>query len=193
MTLAVNRRFSLMSNYKKKLFIQALVGTLLSFPISAQEQVNRDLSDDIQEQVNQVYSEAADLERDIGLLEKELLFPPLTRIEVFLSVDPELDFELKSVAMTLDGDEKSFHVYTASDLTALQMGGLQQFWEGNVALGEHLLKIDFQGLSDKNKPVKKTITKTFEKTREGLAFEVQVNKSTDASKPAFAVKAWGNR
>jgi hypothetical protein len=182
-----------MNNYKNKLLPLMAFGLLLSQSVTSQESLATDSPENIELQVNALYAEAASLERDIGLLEKDLLFPPLTRVEVFLSVESELDFQLKSVAMILDGDEKSFHVYSASDLTALQMGGLQQFWEGNVALGEHQLRVDFQGLNAKNKVIKQSISTDFEKTRDGLAFEVQVKQGADAKTPLFSLKAWDRR
>lgn len=182
-----------MNNYKKKI-LASIITTFFFLPAGfAAEAESALTADNIEKKVNQLHSDSTDLERDIGLLEKDLLFPPLTRVEVFLSIDPELDFSLKNVALSLDGDEKSFHIYTSADTTALQMGGLQQFWEGNVALGQHEVTVEFLGVNVKGKQVKKTVTKKFEKTRKGLAFELQVNKGDNAVTPTFAIKAWNNR
>ncbi len=147
----------------------------------------------IEKEVNALRSEATDLERDIGLLEKDLLFPPLTRVEVFLSIAPELNFSLKNIALSLDDDEKSFHVYTAQDITALQMGGVQQFWEGNVALGQHEIIVDFMGVDVSGQRLRGSVSKKFEKTRDGLSFEIQVSADSDATVPKLTVKTWKNR
>ena len=179
-----------MKNYKKCVFA-SVVGLLLSTnAFSADDQVT---ASDIEKEINQLHGEATALERDIGLIEKDLLFPPLTRVEVFLSVQAELDFTLKNIVLTLDGDEKSFHIYSAGDITALQMGGLQQFWEGNVALGLHEAQVEFTGVNAKGKRIKQTVKKKFEKTRDGLALEIQVLQGSDATTPTFSIKTWNNR
>ena len=183
-----------MNNYNNSIVAFIFCSFFFSFDaFAADVATDQARSSSIEQEVNQLRGEAADLERDIGLLEKDLLFPPLTRVEVFLSVQPDLDFQLRSVVFSLDGDEKSFHVYTMSDITALQMGGLQQFWEGNVALGQHELLVEFVGLNVKGATVKKQITHKFEKTRSGLAFEIQVKSGANATTPKFSVKAWNNR
>lgn len=187
------RGLGLMNNYKKNILVPVLAGFFLATPVFAADGSRGLSSEAIEKEVNQLYSEAADLERDIGLLEKDLLFPPLTRVEVFLSIDATLNFTLKNVVLSLDGDEKSFHIYTATDMTALQMGGLQQFWEGNVALGQHEVVVEFQGVNAKGKRVKQSVSQKFEKTRDGLAFEIQVKQGANATTPTFAIKAWNNR
>ena len=144
-------------------------------------------------EVDLLKAEATELERDIGLLEKDLLFPPLTRVEVFVSLDPALDFTLQHIALEIDGDEKSFHLYNANDVSALQMGGLQHFWEGNVALGQHKMLVEFKGKSAKGEVVKQSVQYDFEKGKAGATFELQVMAGEDSKTPKFAIKAWDKR
>jgi len=147
----------------------------------------------IDAQVNALRAESSALERDISLLEKDLLFPPLTRIEVFLSLADSAEYDLRSVALELDGEEKSFHIYNGTDVEALKMGGLQHFWEGNVALGQHVLNVTFKGKNAKGDAFTKTIKHRFEKEAHGLAFELQAAMASDAINPKFTIEAWGKR
>ena len=148
---------------------------------------------DIEKEVNELHADAAAIERDINLLEKDLLFPPLTRLEVFLSIDGSLNFDLNSIVLEIDGDEKSFHIYNASDLTALRLGGLQQFWEGNIALGKHELKAVLKGKTKDDDPIQQAVTYQFEKKKAGVAVELQIVPADDGETPTLKAKSWGKR
>jgi hypothetical protein len=190
----------LMVNYKKKksvvvhslkyLAIGFLVAWFMPHAIAADDAAQQSALD---AQVQNLRNEALILERDIGLLEKELLFPPLTRVEVYLSMQPELDYKLRSVVLEIDGEEKSFHIYSESDMAALRVGGMQSFWEGNVALGTHQLVATFKGEDPKGRPLGGTTQAAFKKTRSGLALELQVLVGKNEKTPKFAVKDWGEK
>ena len=134
-----------------------------------------------------------DLARDISLLEEELLFPPLTRVQVYLSMSPDVSFKLRSLMLSIDGVEKSFHIYSDNDLAALRLGGIQRFWEGNIALGEHEVQAIFKGVDRKNNEIKQIVDFTFEKTLGGHSLELAINASDNRKRPAFVVKDWGEK
>lgn len=136
---------------------------------------------------------AVELEKDINALEQEMLFPPLTRVEVYLSIDPELRFDLRTLALLIDNDEKTFHIYNTDDLSALRLGGLQPVWEGNVALGEHQVEVLFEGLDHAGKKFKGTAKSGFKKTRTGHSLEIQVLQGKNNKTPVFAVKNLGGK
>lgn len=181
-----------MVNYKNKIlaaFQCFLVCLLPQFSI-AEESVEQNALDT---QVQQLRKEALDLQRDIGLLEKELLFPPLTRVEVYLSVAPGLEYSLRSVVLEIDGEERSFHIYSDTDMAALKVGGVQSFWEGNVALGVHQLIATFKGADVKGRPLGGEAKVEFKKGKSGLALELQLLAGKNKKTPKFAVKSWGER
>lgn len=188
-----------MNNYKKNAefspvsFLCGLISLCFVLLFHASVSANETSEAELDQKVELLRSEASNIERDLGLLEKELLFPPLTRVEFYLSIQPDLDFSLRSVALELDGEEKSFHIYSQDDMTALQLGGLQHFWEGNVALGKHRIVATFKGSDTKGNMVKQSITHEFEKTTAGAAFELQVVQGKNLKTPDFVVKSWGKR
>ncbi len=184
-----------MNNYKKMKTVSVLQIITLCFGmfIGSVFAESTQTSSQLEKDVDALKAEASELERDIGLLEKDLLFPPLTRVEVFVSVDPSLEFTLQHIALEIDGDEKSFHLYTANDITALQMGGLQHFWEGNVALGQHDMIVEFKGKNAKGISVKQTLEHKFEKGKKGATFELQVMQGANSKTPKFSIKAWDKR
>lgn len=148
---------------------------------------------DLDEQIRSLQNNIESLERDISSLEKDLLFPPLTRLEVYLSHSAAVDFTLRSLTLKVDGVEKSFHIYTENDISALRLGGVQQFWEGNVALGSHTVEAFFEGYDRKGKTVREKAELTFEKTLAGRTLELQVKGSGDDKALAFTVNDWGEK
>lgn len=148
---------------------------------------------DLDQRISKLQADVDSIEQDISSLEKNLLFPPLTRVEVYLSLEPSVDFTLRTVTLSIDGQEKSYHIYSDSDLAALRLGGLQQVWEGNVALGGHEISAMFKGEDRKGNPVKGKADLKFEKTLTGHSFELKVDKSADGKVPVFSVKDWGDK
>lgn len=177
-----------MINLKKTLtvFLQTLLFVMIAGHSWA-------AGDSLDAQVKNLQAEVSALERDIDVLEKNLLFPPLTRVEVYLSLDGRSDFMLKSVTLKLDDTEKSFHIYTKQDIAALHMGGKQQLWEGNVALGQHRLTATFKGTNKKGESIEKTAALGFEKKLAGRSMELVISATNDSNQPVFSVKDWGEK
>lgn len=146
------------------------------------------LANDVDQQIGQLRADIDVIERDISALEQNLLFPPLTRVTVYLSLAGDADYTLRSVSLRIDGREQSFHVYEPDEIAALRLGGVQTLWEGNVALGKRQLTARFVGVDRKGELVKGEAQLDFEKSLKGRALELQV---LGGGKTAFAVKDWG--
>src|SRR5690554_276222 len=129
---------------------------------------------DIEQQMGQLNADMALIERDVSALEQNLLFPPVTRTKVFLSLAADADFTLRSVSLRLDNREQSFHVYSQQEVDALRLGGIQSLWEGNVALGKRTLLAKFEGVDRRSESVKGEASLSFEKAIEGRALELQI-------------------
>lgn len=145
----------------------------------------------LEEDVNSLSAEVDDLARDISLLERELLFPPLTRLQVYVSLTADVQFTPRSLVLLIDGEEKSFHIYSDSDIAALRLGGLQRFWEGNVAMGEHQLSAVIKGVDKKDRVIEEEVQFKFNKRNAGHSVEIRVTAEKTSKKPSFSVKDWG--
>ncbi len=132
-----------------------------------------------------------DIEKDIAQLKKTLLFPPVTRLSVYVSMAPDALYDLHSVTLIVDNVEKSFHIYSDRDVASLRLGGIQRFFEGNVTLGWHKVKAVFKGFDAKKKPLSETVNLTFEKKLSGHAIELAVSTTEKSESPYFLVKDLG--
>ena len=183
----VNKLFS---SLVKGSWLLCLVAPLMLLVPHASAEVSQA---NLEEDVNTLGAEVDDLARDISLLEKELLFPPLTRVQVYISLTADAQFTPRSLVLMIDGDEKSFHIYSDSDVAALRLGGLQRFWEGNVAMGEHQLTAIVKGVDKKDRVIEEELQFNFEKKNSGHSLEIRITAEPSSKKPSFSVKDWGEK
>ncbi|MDP3613565.1 MAG: AraC family transcriptional regulator, partial [Rubrivivax sp.] len=89
--------------------------------------------------VQDLKAEVIRLNRDLLVLEEELLFPAGTQVAVFVSMDVGRMFELESVQIKLDDKVISQHLYTPQEVQALHRGGVQRVFLGNLRAGTHAI------------------------------------------------------
>jgi hypothetical protein len=82
--------------------------------------------------VQDVKSDVIKLNRDLLVLEEELLFPANTQVALFVSMDVGKMFELDSVQIKLDDKVIAAYLYTPLEVAALHRGGVQRVWVGNL-------------------------------------------------------------
>jgi hypothetical protein len=79
------------------------------------------------------------------LLEEKLLYPSTTQVAVFVSLDSKAKFRLDSLEIQLDGKPATQHLYSFKEIEALQKGGVQRLYTGNIKSGEHDLRVLLRG------------------------------------------------
>ena len=140
--------------------------------------------------IQQVKAEVLRINRDLLVLEEELLFPTSTQVAVFLSVDVGVLFELGSVQVQLDGQVVANHLYTPQELKALQRGGVQRLVLANLKTGPHELVAFFTGQGPHTRDYKRGATVQFDKGREPRYVELQIRDRQQKLQPEFEVKVW---
>lgn len=131
-----------------------------------------------------------ELNRDLLVLEEELLFPASTQVAVFVSLDVGKLFALDSVQVRLDDKPVAAYLYTPSEVVALQRGGVQRLWVGNLRAGPHELTAFFTGQGPHERDYKRGATVKFDKTSEPRYIELRIQDSLGKLQPEFDVKVW---
>ena len=93
----------------------------------------------LDEDVQSLKKEVLDLNRDLFLLEEELLFPANSQVAFFISMDVGEYFALDSVNLKIDGKEVANYLYTQREVDALVRGGVHRVHMENLKVGEHEL------------------------------------------------------
>jgi hypothetical protein len=105
------------------------------------QEVSREQIKGLDEQVQEIKTDVLSIAAELDQLEEKLLYPSNTQVAVFVSLAGEEKFRLDSVQIQLDGEPVSHHLYTFKELEALQKGGVQRIYTGNIRSGEHDLKV----------------------------------------------------
>jgi hypothetical protein len=144
----------------------------------------------LDDRIQDVKGEVIRLNRDLMVLEEELLFPANTQVAIFVSLDVGKLFSLDSVKVKLDDKDVTNYLYTPSEVQALHRGGVQRVFVGNLKTGEHQIVAFFTGKGPHDRDYKRGATVKFEKGTEPKYIELQIKDSTGKLQPEFEVKIW---
>jgi hypothetical protein len=144
----------------------------------------------LDEDVQDLKKLAVDLNRDLFLLEEELLFPANTQVAVFVSMDVGEFFGLDSVELKLDKEDVTNYLYTDREVTALHRGGVQRLYIGNMRVGEHELVAVFTGEGPHERDYRRGASIRFEKGIGPKYIELTISDRETKLQPEFIVKEW---
>ncbi|HTP71003.1 MAG TPA: AraC family transcriptional regulator [Burkholderiaceae bacterium] len=130
------------------------------------------------------------LNRDLLVLEEELLYPANTQVAVFVSMDVGKMFDLDSVQIKLDDKVVTNYLYTPLEVQALHRGGVQRAYLGNLKAGTHEIVAFFTGGGPHDRDYKRGTTIKFDKGTDPKYIELRIKDSTGKLQPEFDVKVW---
>ena len=140
--------------------------------------------------IQEVKGDVIRLNRDLLVLEEELLFPANTQVALFVSMDVGKLFELDSVQVKLDDKLVTNYLYTPLEVQALHRGGVQRVYLGNLKAGEHEVVAFFTGKGPHERDYKRGTTIKFDKGTDPKYIELRIKDSTGKLQPEFDVKVW---
>ncbi len=144
----------------------------------------------LDERIQEVKSDVIKLNRDLLVLEEELLFPASTQVALFVSMDVGKLFELDSVQIKLDEKIVANYLYTPLEVQALHRGGVQRVYLGNLRAGQHEIVAFFTGKGPHDRDYKRGATIKFDKGTDPKYIELRIKDSTGKLQPEFDVKVW---
>ena len=140
--------------------------------------------------IQDVKADVIRLNRDLLVLEEELLFPASTQVALFVSMDVGRLFELESVQIKLNDKVVANHLYTPLEVQALHRGGVQRVYLGNLRTGTHAIDAFFTGRGPHERDYKRATTLKFDKTGDAKYIELRIKDSLAKLQPEFEVKVW---
>ena len=96
-------------------------------------------------QVQEIKSDVLSIASELNTLEERLLFPSHTQVSLFVSIEQDEKFRLDAVQLEINGELASHHIYSFKELDALQSGGVQKIYTGNLTTGDHQLNVTMIG------------------------------------------------
>jgi hypothetical protein len=178
-----------------KTFISLVAIVTLAFSVTsvaqdAHESASREEFKNLDRAVQTLKKEVLDLNRDLFLLEEELLFPANSQVAFFISMDVGVYFELDSVNIKIDGKEVANYLYTVREADALIRGGVHRVHMANLKTGEHELIAIFTGKGPHVRDYRRGATLSFTKGIGAKYVELEITDRVKKQQPEFIVKEW---
>ena len=99
----------------------------------------------LDEQVQEIKTDVLGIAAELNRLEEKLLYPSNTQLAVFVSIAEGETFRLDSMQINIDGQLATHFLYSFKELDALQHGGVQRVYTGNVPTGGHQIEVAIAG------------------------------------------------
>lgn len=144
----------------------------------------------LDEEIQTLEKDVVDLNRELFMLEEELLFPANTQVAVFLSMDVGEFFALDSVQLRIDDREVANYLYTPREAEALYRGGVHRLYLGNLKVGGHELVAFFTGKGPNERDYRRGASLKFDKSVGAKYLELKISDRVRRAQPEFEIKDW---
>jgi len=144
----------------------------------------------LDEEIQSIKKDVVDLNRDLFVLEEELLFPANTQVAVFLSMDVGEFFALDTVELRVDDKQVAKYLYTPREAEALLKGGVQRLYLGNLRVGNHELVALFTGKGPNGQDYSRGAQLKFEKSVGAKYLELKISDRQRKRQPEFEIRDW---
>ncbi len=142
------------------------------------------------EKLEDLKEEVLAVNRDLFILEEDLLFPASTQLAAYFSVDIGYFFSLDNIKVKIDDKQVTHFLYTQKDVDALYRGAIQKVYLGNVSTGEHEIVAILIGHGPHKREYRVAVSAKFEKSTEAKALEIQLRDNTGKLQPKLNVVEW---
>ena len=131
----------------------------------SQEQISSDQQQmrSLDEQIQEIKSDALRMSAELSQLEEKLLYPSGTQVAIFVELAKGDTMRLDAVRLQIDGQLVAHYIYSAKELQALRKGGVQRIYVGNVVTGDHKLDVLVDGKLEGSADFSRTGQFTFRK------------------------------
>ncbi len=131
----------------------------------------------LDEQVQAIKQEVLDISVELNQLQEKLMYPADTQVALFVSLAQGDGFRPDAVKIKIDGKNATSYVYAPNELEALQHGGVQRIYTGNIRGGTHSLEVEVIGKTANNKNSKKKSSHKFYKMNGPKVIEIVLSGS----------------
>ena len=169
-----------------KRFLGLFASALLALPALADDDTARALDSEVADLKQQVLA----LNRELFLLEEELLFPANSQVALFVSMDIGDFFALDSVQVKIDGKEVANYLYSEREVEALIRGGVHRIHVDNLKAGEHEIVAFFTGKGPQGRDYKRGAELNFEKGLGAKYMELRISDRQSKLQPEFFISEW---
>ena len=144
----------------------------------------------LDEQIQALKQDVLALNRELFILEEELLYPSSTQVAVFLSLDVGKFFDLDAVQLKINDKVVTNYLYTRREVEALHQGGVQRLYMGNLKAGEHELIAIFTGKGPNGREYRRGANHVLTKSLGARFVELKIVDNDSSEQPDFSIREW---
>jgi hypothetical protein len=142
------------------------------------------------ETINSLKGEMLLLNRDLSILEQEILYPLLSQFSIYLSTTDKQRFKTGELTVKVDGKTIAEHKYSAKAVKALFNDGIQHLYIGKLKEGKHQLQLNYAWNNEDDTTLKGELTHAFTKEFQAKHLELTIVKKTSKAPSIFKVIEW---
>ncbi len=144
----------------------------------------------MQQEMQDLKEKILQVNRDLFILEEDLLFPSSTQVNVFVSYDSLEYFQLDGITLKFNDRPISNHLYTERELAAMNRGAVQRLFTGNLPVGEHELIAIVTGIGPQGRDYRRAVSLDFDKSSGSKYIELIIEGDEYTKQPGFRLKQW---
>ncbi|KGJ97144.1 hypothetical protein [Thalassotalea sp. ND16A] len=142
-------------------------------------------AENVEQQLQQLKADVVDIASELQLLEEQMLYPQTEQLAVYVSIDAGNSFTLSAVKLVIDGENVATSQYDDIQIDALQRGGIDRMFMGEIDVGEHVVTAFFSGTDSQGNKLKRGLSTTVHKTSAANALELKIGYNATALQPQF--------
>jgi hypothetical protein len=172
----------------------ALLGGFASAVLALEPTAPDDAGIALDQKVQAFKDEAIQFNRDALMAEEASLYPPQTRVSVYVS-NSQRNLLLEKISLTLDDRQPVVYTYGEIDSRALLVeNALQRLVLTNMDRGQHRVRVSYNGNyvegDDEPEPASGAFEAVFEKGLDAAEIELQLVRGKSRTEPAMKLKTW---
>lgn len=178
----------MISTLGKRLVLPAITALMLfGWQLASAQTASSDAP--VAPQLESLKESVLTLNRDLLILEEELLYPAGSQVAIYVSMDTGHYFELDAIKLEINNQLVASELYTEKQTQALFRGGVQRLYVGNLKSGEHEVSAFFTGRGP-HQDYKRGAKLVVKKAQAPLVLELRIVDSTAQLQPVFEIKEW---
>jgi len=128
----------------------------------------------IAEKIQVLKQQAVLLHKDLAQLEQDLIYPSSTQVSIYVAMNIEKGLTLGSLVLSIDDVVVARSVYNKDQNSALNLGGMQRLYLGNLSVGEHRFKVIVKAVDANDKVITLTGEAGYYKSSEPLSISLNL-------------------
>ncbi|WP_286219855.1 AraC family transcriptional regulator [Marinobacter apostichopi] len=170
--------------------IHPTLGLLLGFYFSLPLLPSAALGADIDQAIDVLRAQVSEHSARVFALEQRLLHPADSRLSVFLTLVSPDALGLDSVELFVNDKPVVSYLYSEREQEALEEGGVQQLFIGNLPNGSHSLKAVVTARSGNDRFVRRESSYRFKKRPGSLRLQMTLDAKGPEFEPRVSFREW---